>query len=531
MSALQRQTYANETQPLFQPFGSVLLGPTGPIGPTGIPGTAVNTGATGPTGAASTGNTGPTGPSGAASTVTGPSGPTGQAGVTVVGPTGATGNTGNTGATGATGNTGPSGNPNSWSQYPAIQTVDMSGNNLSNAALITSTNVVNSNTFWTRTAGIGGTTLIPTTAIDNLGNITAVQSVTVGQLTGLANISTYGANRLVGFNALYAEGGTTLTGGGVIHGITLGALRVGAVDTVRLEVLPGGIFATTPLFPIALTSGSAVTINAGGAGNFSCGGALSLAGGGYIEANSSDFRLINTTSGNQATTLYTGFIDGPYNVSNANPLVIGNSGTAGTIFVNVNTFTGISPGGANLSNITSIGNPINAMTIGGVSTINNRPLFINGSFYSTASQLQTGGVANTPTPIVFDTTAVSNGIALTGTPSEIKVTQNGLYEFAFSCQLDKTGGGIDVCDIWLRKNGVDIPDTTSQTVVAGNNGETVLTVPFYLNLVANDVLEVVFASGDATMAISYFPAWVTPGDPYDRPAVPGIIANMKLIST
>jgi hypothetical protein len=39
----------------------------------------------------------------------------------------------------------------------------------------------------------------------------------------------------------------------------------------------------------------------------------------------------------------------------------------------------------------------------------------------------------------------------------------------------------------------------------------------------------VFASGDATMEAAYFPAWVTPGDPYDRPAVPAVIANIKLL--
>jgi hypothetical protein len=392
----------------------------------------------------------------------------------------------------------------------------MSGNNLSNANAITSTSIVNSSSFWTNSAGVGGTTLIPLTTIDSLGNVSAASTTTVGLTSGAGNISVYGANRLVGFNALYAEGGTTLTGGGIVHGITLGALRAGGVDTVRFEVLPGGIFATTPLFPISLTSGSAVTINAGGAGNFSCGGALSLAGGGYIEANSSDFRLINTTSGNQATTLFTGRIDGPYNVSNVNPLVLGNSGTAGTNITNVNSLAGNVSGGAALTNIT---------------TINTRPLFINGSFYSTASQTQTGGVANTPTPIDFDTTAVSNGISLTATPSEIKVTQTGLYELAFSIQLDKTGGGTSPCDVWLRKNGNDLPDTGSQVVVAGTNGETVLTVPFYLQLVTNDIVEIVFASSDATMEIAYFPPLVTPGDPYDRPAVPGIIANIKLIST
>jgi len=53
MSALQRQTYANDTQPLFQPFGT--SGPTGPagsVGPTGPSGSAGSTGPTGPSSSA-----------------------------------------------------------------------------------------------------------------------------------------------------------------------------------------------------------------------------------------------------------------------------------------------------------------------------------------------------------------------------------------------------------------------------------------------------------------------------------------------
>lgn len=50
MSALQRQTYANATQPLFQPFGTG--GPTGPSGSTGPTGASGSAGSTGPTGPA-----------------------------------------------------------------------------------------------------------------------------------------------------------------------------------------------------------------------------------------------------------------------------------------------------------------------------------------------------------------------------------------------------------------------------------------------------------------------------------------------
>lgn len=51
MSALRRQTYANDTQPLFQPFGTG--GPTGPSGSTGPTGASGSAGSTGPTGPAS----------------------------------------------------------------------------------------------------------------------------------------------------------------------------------------------------------------------------------------------------------------------------------------------------------------------------------------------------------------------------------------------------------------------------------------------------------------------------------------------
>jgi hypothetical protein len=526
MSALQRQTYANDNQPLWQPFGSVLLGPTGATGPTGSPGAATNTGATGntgPTGASMTGPTGAQGPTG----VQGNTGPTGRSGLTIVGPTGATGFTGNTGPTGPQGATGGAGNAALWSTFKAIQNVDISGYTMSNVGQLNSTNITNANTFYTNTFGAGGTSLLPATTMDTLGNVSTLSSYTAGFSTGLGNISTYGANRLVGFNALYAEGGTTLTGGGIVHGITLGALRVAGVDTVRCEVLPGGIFLTTPLFPIALNSGSAITMNAGGAANLSAGGALSLAGGSYIEANSSDYRLINSTSGNQNTTLYTGFVDGPYNVSNTFPLVVGNNGTAGTNLINVNSMTGNVSGGATLSNITSITNNANAMTIGGLSQINNRNVFVNGMFSDFTTQYQGGtapGTSNTPTAIKFGTTDISSGGVFVQSNTQIKVPFAGRYEYNFSIQLDKTGGGTAGVDIWLRKNGTDISGSASQIVVAGTNGETLPFVNFYLDLSANDYIETMFASTDNTAVVATFPAITTP---YVRPAVPSIIATIK----
>ena len=466
-----------------------------------VPGTPGQTGATGPTGANGTpGQTGPTGP------------------------TGAQGNPGNAGAVGATGATGPAGatgsaaNVSNWSTFPAISAVNMSNYNLSNV-----NSIPNATSIYGQTIRFGGTSGVPLGTLSSTGNVSAIsadltQYAQVGSNTGLGNISTYGANRPVGTNALYAEGGTTLTGGGVVHGVTIGALRVGPTDTNRIDVLPAGI---------GVNAATYIQMAAGGAGSFAAGGALSLAGGDYVEINTDDLRVINTTSGNQATQITCANYLMPSSVASTNPLTIQNIAAGGVVIQGVKQFDGLASSFANMTNIATIINSANTMDISGVRTINTRPVFINGAFSSDATQFQVGGLSNSPTPITYNSTDVTNGIALVpGQDSQIRVSKTGLYQFQFSAQLDKSGGGVSQVEIWLRKNGTDIPFSATQVVVNGTNGETVMTVPFFLQLNANDYIECVFASGDATMCIAGFPAITSP---YTRPAIPSIIAVMSLL--
>jgi hypothetical protein len=505
MSALIRESHANNSQPLFIPFGSPL--PLGPTGPTGPPGTATNTGATGPTGLPST-VPGPTGATGPASTVagpTGPTGPTGANGLTIVGPIGPTGPTGAastvTGPTGPAGGTGSAANASLWASFPAVQNVDISGFNINNATQVNGANLYSSGSSYFGSFSGAGTFVTPFFTCDSLGNASASSLQAGGSVSQLGNITSYGANRPPGANALYVSGGTTLTGGGIIHGTTIGALRVGPIDTVRFEVLPAGIFATTPALPITLTSGGAVLITGGGATTVTAGGVLALAGGSYVETNTDDFRIINTTTGDQNTQITCANYLAPPSVAATTPLTVAN--TAG--------------GGLVLDGLTSINTRTN--------------IYQNGSFSSSQTQTQTGGVANTPTPITFDTSAVANGVSLFGTlpTSTVRVSTAGRYEISFSIQWDKSGGGTDFVDAWVRINGNDLRDSASQVVVNGTQGETVLTVPIMADLSANDDIEIVFASPDATMAATAFPAWATPGDPYDRPAIPSIIINVKSV--
>lgn len=282
-------------------------------------------GATGPTGAAGFGFTGATGPTGS------------------VGPTGI-GATGPTGAVGATGAAGSGANASLWSIYPAIQAVDISGNNVNKVNALTASSV------YSTSASFGGTSLVPLTVLNSTGNVSAISSdltqyLAVGQSLGLGNISTYGANRPVGTNALYAEGGTTLTGGGVVHGITIGALRAGPIDTQRIEVLPSGI---------GINAATFVQISAAGAGSFAAGGALSLAGGDYVEINTDDLRVINTTSGNQATQITCANYLMPPSVAATNPLTIQNIAAGGVVIQGVKTFAGLAGSPAVMTNIASI---------------------------------------------------------------------------------------------------------------------------------------------------------------------------------
>jgi hypothetical protein len=461
---------------------------------------------------------------------TGPTGPTGLTGAT--GPSGTNGTNGATGATGPQGPAGSPGNPASWSQFPAIQAVNMNGNNLNNVNQI-DTNAVDSTTIYSNSMSFGGTSFLPLANLTSFGNFDG-QGVYCTPTSGLGFVDINGTNWTGTSYALRSKGPVSLSGDGIISTISLGTNTVAGIDTTRIQLgvpIIGSIFMTAPsAIEMLATVG---TLNFSGAVNLSAGGILNLSGGTRIEMNTAEVRCLNTTSGNQATIISCANLVPPADQAATYGLQLTNTFAGGITINGAKTFTGLALNPTQMSNINSIAfsgaGSTGALT--GVQTINSRPIFINGSFYSTTSQLQTGGVANTPTPITFNTTAVSNGIALTVTPSQIKVTQTGLYEFAFSVQLDKSGGGVSVVDVWLRKNGNDLPDTASQVVVAGTQGETVLTVPYYLSLNANDYIEVVFASGDNTMAVTAFPAWVTPGNPYNRPAIPGIIANMKLIST
>lgn len=127
-----------------------------------------------------------------------------------------------------------------------------------------------------------------------------------------------------------------------------------------------------------------------------------------------------------------------------------------------------------------------------------------GYFYDTTTQ--TAALANTAYGMTFNSVGFSRGVTI-GTPtSRIYTDRPGLYNIQFSAQLDKTSGGVAFIYIWLRLNGVDVPNSATQIRIQGNNAETVAAWNFVEFMNAGDYFELMWSTTDVDCQILAEPA-------------------------
>jgi hypothetical protein len=140
--------------------------------------------------------------------------------------------------------------------------------------------------------------------------------------------------------------------------------------------------------------------------------------------------------------------------------------------------------------------------------------------------------ANTTTAyaITFDTTDFSNGVTLSNS-SRLNVAQAGIYNLQFSIQFkNTTNDGQDV-DVWFRKNGTNIDNSNSRfhppaRKSAGDPSHLIAALNFFVNLAANDYVEIMWRTTNVGVSIEHFAASSTP----TRPAVPSVIATLSFVS-
>jgi hypothetical protein len=142
-----------------------------------------------------------------------------------------------------------------------------------------------------------------------------------------------------------------------------------------------------------------------------------------------------------------------------------------------------------------------------------------GSFYDTTTQ--TAAAINTAYAMTINTTDLSQGVYIGSPASRIYVDRPNVYNVQFSAQLDKTTGGVGLVWIWLRKNGVDVPDSTGFVRLQGNNAELLAAWNYLVQLNAGDYIEIMWEVDDTSVQILYEAATAV------HPATPSVIVTVS----
>jgi hypothetical protein len=143
-----------------------------------------------------------------------------------------------------------------------------------------------------------------------------------------------------------------------------------------------------------------------------------------------------------------------------------------------------------------------------------------GSFYDTTTQ--SALVINTATEITFNTTDLSSGVYLGGSPqSRVYVDTDGIYNFQTSIQLDSTVATAQEFYLWFRLNGVDVTNSASQLRIQGNNAEVFVALNLFFKMKAGDYVELVYSVSNLGVQLLAAPAAAP------HPGIPSVILTVS----
>jgi len=153
--------------------------------------------------------------------------------------------------------------------------------------------------------------------------------------------------------------------------------------------------------------------------------------------------------------------------------------------------------------------------------------FPYGAFSDFTDQTTT---INTATLVALSVTDFSNEVSLQ-TGSKITVTNAGIYNLQFSAQLQNLDNAPQDVFIWLKQNGTDI---TGSTGLVGLPARKSVGVPFhdikgwnyYLNMNANDYVQIYWSTTNVDVTIQTYPASGTP----TKPSTASVVATLSFVS-
>jgi len=154
-----------------------------------------------------------------------------------------------------------------------------------------------------------------------------------------------------------------------------------------------------------------------------------------------------------------------------------------------------------------------------------------GSFYDTGSNGPF--TINIAYPITINSTdsSATNGIYIGVPTSRIYNTYSGIYNIQFSAQLTtiSTGNSTDTINIWIKKNGTNVPETDGQVNIPTKTGGNIVGWNYVLALNAGDYIEF-YLKCITTSNVSI--ASIAAGGvvPNDNPASPSIIVTYTQVA-
>jgi len=147
-----------------------------------------------------------------------------------------------------------------------------------------------------------------------------------------------------------------------------------------------------------------------------------------------------------------------------------------------------------------------------------------GSFYDTTTQQVT---ANGIAALKFDSTDtdVTFGVSIVN-DSQITVNKDGVYNIQFSAQLQRFAGGQPKRAVfWLRKNGVDVPNTSTIITLQANNDYLVAAWNFFVQLNNGEYAEIMWTQDDDIRLVAEPENLIIP-----YPEIPSIILTVNKIN-
>jgi hypothetical protein len=125
---------------------------------------------------------------------------------------------------------------------------------------------------------------------------------------------------------------------------------------------------------------------------------------------------------------------------------------------------------------------------------------------------QTHTAANTAKLITFDTVDTSYGVTIDSgsTKSKVTVNQAGIYNFQWSGQFTNSDTKIHDVDIWIAKNGTYVVGSNGKVSVpekhGGVNGNVLPGWNYYIDMAANDYIQLYWAVSDIKITLEYQPS-------------------------